>query len=220
MDLLADDAARGLHERLEAVGDLALVDAHGADLDQLASLGVAAGGLGVEHHQRLARLDRLDELHDGADGGLDIGDLLGLAHHLPQLLLQFDDRLQALVREHDRVSHDRLGQDLGAGLDHHDGVLGARHDEVKLGLGHLAGEGVDHELAIDAADTDGSDGTLEGDLADGQRSRRGDGADDVGVVLLVRAEHGENALHVVLVALREERADGTVGQAASEDGCL
>ena len=128
--------------------------------------------------------------------------------------------LQALVAEHDRVSHHVLGQDLGAGLDHHDGVSGAGDDEVELGLLHLAGQRVDHELAVDAADADGADGALEGDLADGQRGRRGDGADDVRVVLLVGREHREHALHVVLVALGEERADGTVGQATGEDGRL
>src|SRR5262249_25305580 len=40
------------------------------------------------------------------------------------------------------------------------------------------------------------------------------------VVLRVRAEHGDDHLHVVAVALGEERADGAVGQARGEDGVL
>jgi hypothetical protein len=63
-------------------------------------------------------------------------------------------------------------------------------------------------------------GPEERDLADGQRGGRGDGAEDVRVVLLVRGEDGEDDLDVVLVALREERPDGPVGQAGRQDGGL
>ena len=63
-------------------------------------------------------------------------------------------------------------------------------------------------------------GSLEGDVADRQGGRRGDRADDVGVVLLVRRQDGHHDLHVVLVALGEERPDGPVGQAGGQDGRL
>ena len=93
VDLLADDAAGGLDERLEAVGDLAAGEADGADLDELAGPGVLARGLGVEDDEGLAGIDRVHEVDDGVDGRLDVGDLLGLADQLAQLLLQLDDRL-------------------------------------------------------------------------------------------------------------------------------
>ena len=113
-----------------------------------------------------------------------------------------------------------LGQDLGAGLDHHDRVARARDDEVELRLGELADRRVDDELAVDAADADGADRTLERDLADRQRGRRGDRPEDVGIVLLVGREDRDDDLDVVLVALREERPDRPVGQAGGQDGGL
>ena len=77
--------------------------------------------------------------------------------------------------------------------------------------------GVDHELAVDAADAHRADRAQERDLADRQRGRRGDRAEDVGVVLLVGREHGQDDLDVVLVALGEQRPDRPVGQARRED---
>jgi hypothetical protein len=56
----------------------------------------------------------------------------------------------------------------------------------------------------------------ERDLADRQRGRRGDRAEDVGLVLLVRREDRDDELDVVLVALGEQRADRAVGQARRE----
>ena len=79
---------------------------------------------------------------------------------------------------------------------------------------------VDDELAVDPADAHGADGPVERDLADRQRGGRGDRADDVGVVLLVRREDGDHELDVVLVALGEERADRPVGLAGGEDRVL
>ncbi len=109
------------------------------------------------------------------------------------------------------------GRYLGAGLDHHDGVTGTADDEVELRLVHLAGRGVDHELAIDATDPDGRDRAQERDLADAQGSRCRDGSEDVRIVLLVRREHREYTLDVVLVALGEKGADGAVRQAGRQD---
>ena len=62
-----------------------------------------------------------------------------------------------------------------------------------------------------------ADGAEERDLADRQGGRRGDGAEDVRVVLLVRREDRQDDLDVVLVALGEERPDGPVGQASGQD---
>ncbi len=80
--------------------------------------------------------------------------------------------------------------------------------------------GLIDELAVDAADADGADRTLERDLADRQRRRRGDRPEDVGVVLLVGREDRDDALDVVLVALREQRPDRPVRQAGRQDGRL
>ena len=92
--------------------------------------------------------------------------------------------------------------------------------EVELRLLELAVGRVDDELAADAADADGADRARERDLADRQRGRRGDRAEDVGLVLLVGREDRDDDLDVVLVALGEERADRAVGQAGGQGGRL
>ena len=53
VELRADDGAAGLDQRRPAVGDLAALDLDRADLDDLAQLDVPAGGLEVEHDERL-----------------------------------------------------------------------------------------------------------------------------------------------------------------------
>ena len=80
--------------------------------------------------------------------------------------------------------------------------------------------GVDHELAVYAADPHGADGTHERDLADGQRAGCGEGSQDVDLVLLVGRKDRDDDLDVVLVALREEGPDRAVRQPAGQDGRL
>ena len=65
---------------------------------------------------------------------LDVRQALGLADGLAELLLDVDERLERAMAEQDGLGHDVLGQELGAGLDHHDRVAGAGHDEVELGV--------------------------------------------------------------------------------------
>ena len=148
--------------------------------------------------------------------GLEVRETLGLADELPELLLEVDERRDGAVAEEDGLGHDVLGEDLDARLDHHDGVAGAGDDEVELRVRELRVRRVEHELAVDPADAHGADGTLERDLADREGGGRGDGAEDVRVVLVVRREDGDDELDVVLVALGEERPDGAVGEARRE----
>ena len=58
------------------------------------------------------------------------------------------------MAEQDRLGHDVLGQELRAGLDHHDRVARAGDDQVELRLLELAVGRVDDELAVDPADAD------------------------------------------------------------------
>ncbi len=120
------------------------------------------------------------------------------------------------MSEEDGLCHDVLGQELGAGLDHHDRVAGTRDDQVELGVGQLAVRRVDDELATNAADPHRADWARKRDLADREGRGGGDGAEDVGLVLLVRGEDGDHELDVVLVALGEEGPDRAIGQARRE----
>ena len=114
------------------------------------------------------------EVEHRAGAGLEERRALRLADRLLELLLDVDEGLQGAVAEQDGLGHDRLGQELGAGLDHHDRVTRAGDDEVELRVGQLAEGRVDDELAVDAADADGADRARERDLADRQRGGRGD----------------------------------------------
>jgi len=68
------------------------------------------------------------------------------------------------VSEQDGLGHHVLGQELRAGLDHHDRVAGARDDQVELGFVELAVRGVDDELAVDPAHSDRAYGPVERNL--------------------------------------------------------
>ncbi len=98
--------------------------------------------------------------------------------------------------------------------------LRAGDDQVEIGALQLLVRRVDDELAIDPADANRADRPVERDLADREGGRRGDGAEDVGVVLLVGREDRDDELDVVLVALGKEGPDWPVGLAGGEDRVL
>ncbi len=218
--LVAEDRAARVHEGRPAVGDLATLHAHRGDLDEVGHLGVRPGGLHVDDDELRAGLGLRDEVENRLGPGVEEREALGLADGLLQLQLQVDERLERAVGEEDRLGHHVLGEDLRAGLDHHDRVARTGDDQVELAVLELRHRRVDDELTVDAAEADCRDRSLERDLADRQRGRCGDRAEDVGVVLLVGGEDRDDALDVVLVPLREERPDRAVGQAAGEDGGL
>jgi hypothetical protein len=74
------------------------------------------------------------------------------------------------VRREERIQHDVLGEHPGAALDHDEGVLASRDDEVELALVELRGRRVDDELPADAAEPDGRDGAVPRHV--GQRQGR------------------------------------------------
>ena len=146
--------------------------------------------------------------------------MLELARLLGGLLGELDDRvdhrLEAAVAEHDGAEHVVLGELLGFRFDHQHGVGGAGDDEVELRFGHLVDLRVEDERAVDHADAGAADRAHEGHAGEGQRGRGGDHGDDVGIVLEVMAENGDDDLRLAAVAVGEERADRAVDQAGDE----
>jgi len=217
----AEDGAAGIDERGEAIDDLAVADADGADLDEIRHLGVTAGRLRVHDHELRATLGgAVDEVEDRIRAGLEVADQLGLARGRAQLVLDVDERLERPVAEQDCVGHDVLGDDRSPGLAHHDRVSRAGDHEIDIRAGQILNSGIDHELAVDATDSDCADGAHERDLADSQGAGSGEGAEHVHLVLLIRGEDGDDDLDVVLVPLGEERPDRAVGQPVGKDGLL
>ena len=132
--LVADDRAAGVHERRPAVDDLRALDLDRGDLDEVRHLGIGAGRLGVDDDELALGVSRRGEFEDGVRRRLDVRDALRLADGLLDLLLEVDDRLERAVPEQDGLGHDVFGQEVGAGLDHHDRVARAGDDQVELRL--------------------------------------------------------------------------------------
>ena len=139
-----------------------------------------------------------------------LGGLLG------ELDDRLDDRLEVAVTEHHGAEHDVFVQLLGFRFHHQHGVGGAGDDEVELGVDHLVERRVEDELVIGEADAGSADRALEGRAGQGQRGRGGHQRDDVGIVLHVVRQHGDDHLGLVAPAVDEQRTDRTVDQAGDQ----
>mmetsp|Transcript_3579 Transcript_3579/g.6494 ORF Transcript_3579/g.6494 Transcript_3579/m.6494 type:complete len:499 (+) Transcript_3579:537-2033(+) len=101
---------------------------------------------------------------------------------------QVDDRLDRVMGEFHRAEHFRFGQLIGLGLHHHDGVLGAGHNQIKALIGvvaeivHVVDLGVQDVFAILEAHAATGDRAAERRAGDRQGSRGCDHRDHVGVV--------------------------------------
>ena len=133
-------------------------------------------------------------------------------------LLEFDEALDLLMAEQDGVEDDVLRQLVGAGLDHHDGVVGAGDGEVQRRYLALLFRRVDDEFIVDAADAHARNRSHERDVGDSQGARCADHGGEFRCVVLLDGEDGRDDLDVVAEALREQRANRAVDQARAEDG--
>ncbi len=221
VDLVPDDRAARVDERLEAVDHLPALHAERGQVDDVAILRLDGGRLHVEDHEvGLPVRERLAELGDRVGLGAEERRLLRLAGGRRQLLLQVDAVLELAVRVGDGIGHHRFRQDLGSRLDHHHRLARPRHDQVEGAVGELRDGRVGDEGAVDVADAHRADRSHERDAADRERRRRAVDGEDVWVVLLIGREDRQHDLDVLLVALGEERADRPVGEAHRQDGRL
>jgi hypothetical protein len=141
-----------LLDRLGRVLPRELVLDRGGRVDLLAHLGL---DLVVELDVGLRRLD----------GGLLPAGLVA------QLGLQGAELLDLAVGDIESVEDLRLGDLVGAGFDHEDGIVRAGNDQVEVGqaLGQVGLGRVDHEVAVDLADADRAHRRGHRDLGDHQR---------------------------------------------------
>ena len=155
-------------------------------------------------------------------GGFELGrqrrvDPLGLSDLSPQLVDRVADALDLAVGELEGLQHRLLGDLVGAGLDHRQRVAGADDDQVEVGvLVRLLERRVDHELAVDPGDANGSDRAEERQRRDRERGGGAVDAEDVVAVDHVRREDGADHLHLVPESLRPERPDRAVDHAGGE----
>ncbi len=132
-----------------------------------------------------------------------------LGGHFGELDDRVDHRLEALVAEHDGAEHHVFVQFLGFRLDHQHGVLRAGNDEVEARLVHLVEMRVENIFAVDVADARAADRAHEGNAGERQRCRGGNHRQDVGIVLEIVLDDGDDDLGVVLVAFRKS---GRIGR--------
>ena len=141
---------------------------------------------------------------------------LGFARLGGQLALHGDEFAHRFLREIERRLEIGLGHLVCRAFDHDDFVFLADINEVEVALLALRVRGVYDKLSVDAPDAHGADGTGERDVRHGQRGRGTVDAEDVGIVLAVRAEQQADDLRLEEIILREERAQRTVGHARGE----
>ena len=151
---------------------------------------------------------------------MDLRDLdldLRLAGLLGELALRGAQLLDRLVGDVERVEDLRLGDLVGAGLDHQDRLVGAGDDQVEIGvLEQVLLVGVDDEVAVDLADPDRADRRRERDVRDHQRRGGAVHREDVVRVDVVDRHRHRDQLGLVAPALGEQRADRAVDQARGE----
>jgi hypothetical protein len=144
-------------------------------------------------------------------------DALGLPDPFAQVVLHAVQLPDRLVRELQCLDDLALLHLAGARLHHHDVGVGGRDHQVERGLVQLGESGVQDHLPLDQPHADRGDRLGEGNVGDHERGRRAGDAEDVGVVQLVRAEDRAHDLDLVPVAVREERTERAVDEAAGED---
>ena len=120
------------------------------------------------------------------------------------------------MAEHHRLEHGGLGELLGLRLDHQHGIRRAGDHQIQGGLLDFVDRRVELQLAIDLADAGGADRAHEGNAGERERRRGGDHGEDVGVVLEIMRQHGDDDLRVVAVAGGKQRADRPVDQAGDQ----
>ncbi len=145
------------------------------------------------------------------DGALGLADLRG------ELLLRGNLRLDDFLGVFQRGVEVGLGDFLGRAFIHDDVFFVADIDEVEIALGLFGMSRVRNEFAADAADARRAERPGPRNVGNHQRGARADDAQNIGIILAVRAqEHGLH-LDLVIPALRKERADRAVGETAGEN---
>ncbi len=141
---------------------------------------------------------------------------LGPADLALQVELQVDERLDGRMGEENRLEHHVLAQFADLALDHDHGVAGAGDHQVEPGLLELALARVEHVLAVDVGDPGRGHRAGKRDVGDHQRGGGAVHGQDVRIELLVGREHGGDQLGLAGIAVRKERPQRPVDQAAGE----
>ena len=152
------------------------------------------------------------------------GVVLDLVLGLPDLADQFVNQVngQAVGFEGfaDALEDDFLGNFVGAGFHHHNGVPGAGDDHIQAAGGDFIVGGIDDKPAVIVGNPAGPNRPGKGQVGQGQGRRGPNHPQDFRRILLVGGEDCQDNLDFVVQALGKEGADGAVGEPGGEDGFL
>ena len=116
--------------------------------------------------------------------------------------------------------HHIFGDFIGAALHHDNLIRRADHGQVQVAVLALLIIGVDDNLTLYQSHIDAADGTMEGNVRNGQgkggAQHTGDFRQEVRLHRKHRHDHGNVVAHI----LGEEGTDGTVHQTGIEDGLV
>ena len=177
------------------------------------------------HQHRLAQLLHVLGLEHALELGVGSrglkGHFLGVgAGGVAQLELQLDELLDLLLAEQQGLDDDFLADLEAAGFDHQDRIRSACDHHVQGAGGDLFAGRVDDVLPVHLTDAHGADRAFERHARDCQRGGGAVERHDVGLVDLVGGVDVADDLHIVAEALREQRAQRPVDEAAAEDLAL
>jgi hypothetical protein len=244
-DLVGATPVRSLLVDRDAAPDDLLLEAVEGEPDRRAALDVVLGlrvagqgedGVGLHGARRVLALELVGHLGGRVELraeplaeldrqlGVDLRrrDLhLGLARALLELALRGAELLDLAVGDVEGVEDLRLGDLVGSGLDHEDGVLGAGHHEVEGGLEQVLLVRVHHEAEVAVvADAHGADGRGEGDVGHHQgRAGAVHGEDVVGVDVVDRHRDADD-LRLPVPPLGKQRPQRAVDHARGQRALL
>ena len=142
---------------------------------------------------------------------------LGFPDQFHELFLGFNQGLAGFMTKLQGCIEISLGDFLRGTFIHHD-ILGvADINQIQIALSHLDVAWVGDELTFDASNTNSTQGTIPGDVADGQCCGSTNDAQDIRIIFTVGAQHNGLNLHFIIPTLGEQGTNGAVGQAAGED---
>ena len=127
-----------------------------------------------------------------------------------------DHWLKVAMAEHHGAEHDLLVQLLGFRFDHQHRIGGAGDHQLELGVGHFVERRIKHILVVHEADARSADRALEGHARQRQRGGSRDHRHDVGVVLHVVRQHGDDHLGLVAPAVGKQGTNRAVDQAGDQ----
>ena len=212
LHLVADEVEVGLSQVGVLLSDL-VHDGQQSGITHILVVGIH-GGLEVVE---ILLLDGVEHVHiEAHDLEIDLR-LAALGHDAVD---EGDDLLDLHVSGLDGVQHGVLIDLIGTGLDHDDLVHGGGDGQGQVALLALLLSGVQDDLAVHQTHLHAADRAVPGDLGHSGDQRSADHAGDLRAAVGVKAHDGHGDADVVAHLLREQRAHGTVHDAAGQDGAL